>query len=265
MTKTLILPLLAVLLLGACDDDSEAGPTAGTTQEPEAQPPAATGDPEQDQPEVSPTGMLMREHFTKAREARAALIGGDIETARAAMGWLAANDPGVGEIPEALRPSLTGMREKAGAFAEAATLTDAGLAYAAMLTHCGECHGALERGPTFAIPPLPEGDELRSHMQRHRWAADRMWEGLVTHDTERFGSAAEVLSEVALHQEALPTGEVPAERIHALAQHVHELGPEAAAAETDEARADIYGRFLATCATCHRALGVGQVAQQATQ
>lgn len=265
MTKLQFLPLAAVLLLAACDDDSEADPSAGAAQETEVEQPVATGDPAQDQPEVTPTGMLMREHFTKAREARAALIGGDIETARTAMAWLATNDPGSDQVPEALRPSLVGMKEKATAFADASTLTDAGLAYGAMLLHCGECHGALERGPEFAIPALPEGEEIVSHMQRHRWAADRMWEGLVTHDTDRYGSAAEVLSEVALHQEALPEGEVPAERIQALAQHVHELGPEAAAAETDEARAEVYGRFLATCATCHRALGVGQIAQQATQ
>jgi cytochrome c553 len=152
------------------------------------------------------------------------------------------------------------MQTEAGHFEEATTLTEAGTALARTLTRCGGCHRVSQGGPEIGIPPLPEGDSVAAHMQRHRWAADRMWEGLVKDDAEIYGTGAAALREASLFESEIEdraNTEAPRERVRAIANLVHELGAEAATAETPTDRADVYGRLLATCATCHRMLGVG--------
>jgi len=256
MRAMLALALLLPPLLTACDDDSEA--EGGGAPEPEA-PPA---DPA---PDPAATRQLMAEHFQKATEARQAIVGDDIDGARAAMQWLAENDTALEALPEDMRPRLAEMREKAGSFAEATTLTEAGESLARMLRTCGECHSGEGRGPSFETPPRPEGDTLPVQMQRHLWAAERMWEGLVTHEDTLFSAGGATLSDVTLHAEELPQGVLEPERIEALVDHVHGLGADAGEASDWDARAQIYGRLIATCATCHRALGVTAFARAGMQ
>lgn len=257
-----LLALTAGFALAACDDDEPAQPTTTETPETTASS-TGTGDPSVDQPEPTATGMLMREHFERAREARQAIIAGDIDAAKTEMAWLANNDPATGEIPESGRPHLEHMREKARAFAAATTLTDAGQALGRMLTHCGDCHKSVNGGPNFAMPPLPEGDALADRMQKHRWAADRMWEGLVVQDEETYDAGANALTDVIIRQEELPQGVAEPARLQAIADNVRNLAGEGAEAADWPARADVYGRFIATCATCHRMMGVGAFARQA--
>jgi mono/diheme cytochrome c family protein len=247
--------LLGILALGlcvsACGDDEQPA---------QSDEPAAETNPEEAR---ATTLRLMAEHYTKATEGRQAIIGDDIDAARVAMQWLADNETHQGGLPDELRPHLANMREKAGRFTSASTLTDAGVAFGLLLTHCGECHDAAGRGPTFEAPPVPQGDELPMRMQRHRWSAERMWEGLVTHNEGIFDAGAEVLETVILHPEELPQGVLDPDRVQAIADHVHELGEQAESADDWPARGEIYGRFLATCATCHRAMGVAAVARAA--
>jgi cytochrome c553 len=258
---SLRLMVLSLAVLGgfACDDDEPAATTPETT---EPTPPTGTGDPATDQREPSPTGMLMRAHFERAREARQALIAGEIDAAKTEVGWLANNDPTEGELPAPLRPHLEAMREKARAFGGAETLTDAGQAFGRMLTHCGDCHKAVSGGPTFAMPPMPGGEALADRMQKHRWAADRMWEGLVIQDEEMYDAGANALTDVFIRQEELPQGVTEPARLQAIADNVKNLAAEGAAATEWPARADVFGRFIATCATCHRMMGVGAFARQ---
>jgi hypothetical protein len=162
-------------------------------------------------------------------------------------------------LPEAHRPKLEAMRATAREFEDATTLVEAGLALAETLTHCGDCHSAMHAGPRFAVPPLPEGETVQAHMQRHNWASDRMWEGLVSGSADAFATAADVLKEDALFEHS--DYDSP-NRIRALAQHVHRVGRSAAEAQTPEARAEVYGRLLATCAGCHRELHAGPGAKQ---
>ena len=257
--------LVAVTTLGvaACGD-------SGHSPAPAASPPvapgpaAATPGPTTGQSAAakvptapSPTRLLMREHFQKATEARLALISDDIEGARAAMAWLANNDPSQGELPASLRPHLDGMREKARAFATARTFTEAGDAFAVTLTQCGECHAAADRGPTFAEVPAPQGNELRDRMHKHAWAAERMWEGLVLRDQPRYDAAASSLADVVVRVDELPPHEGEPARIQAIADNVRSLAATGLHATDWPGRAQAYGRFLATCATCHRIMGVG--------
>ena len=246
---------LAIVATAACGDDAE----------PAAQPPGEATEAEGERASAEATAAtrrLMAEHFQKATEARQAIIGSDIEGARAAMAWLGQHNPGGESLPAEAQPHLVGMREKAAAFGDAETITDAATDFGAMLTHCGACHAALETGPRFMPPPPPQGDTLPDQMRRHAWAADRMWEGLVTQDAALFTRAATVLDEVTLSPEQLPAGVLDPERVQGLIDHVHELGDEAGGAADWDARVAVYGRFLATCAACHRVMGVGDFARQ---
>lgn len=236
------------------NDESAESETAETAEEPET-PPSEPG----------PTGTLMREHFTKVREARAALIGDDIEAARAAMSWLAENNPGTDQVPEPLRPNLEAMRQRAHDFGDATTLTEASMAFAGMLNYCGECHASIAGGPQFAIPPTPDGDALPDQMHRHRWAIERMWEGVVSRNLEAYQDGANVMSEMDLRSGDLPQGVLEPERIDAIITHVRTLSNEAKEVTTWEERSERLGGLIATCATCHRAMGVGPFARQAIE
>lgn len=245
--------LLGLLALAGCDD--------GDTEAPAAEAPAAESAPPEE-PAAAPLGEVMMGHFDRADRARTALIRGDIEAARESMQWLATHDLG-GSIPEPLRPHFAAMQASAATFGQAATLRDAGVAFARTLTHCGACHAEAGAGPTFAMPPLPEGEGMQAHMRRHRWAADRMWEGLVTSSDDIFREGGGALTGTPLDAHVFPEGAVDLEQAQALATHVHELGATAAEASDAEARVTTYGHFLATCAGCHRALGVGPAVQAA--
>lgn len=264
MTKSTWSGALAVAVCGlwiaGCDDEPGAPPPEADPRpaaEPEADPsPAAEGIP-------TPAGQLMRGHFVRAIDARQALIRADLDRARADMAWLAAHGE-ADTLPEALRPRLAAMQSEAARFADATTLTEAGTAFARTLVRCGECHAASDGGPAIATPPLPEGDTVASHMQRHQWAADRMFEGLVTADPERFLLGTEALTEVPLHADQLPGSQAqPPQRLQALTNHVHDLAEEAQEVSTEDQRAGLYGRYLATCGACHRLLEGGPEASPA--
>ncbi len=262
MTRIATLFACLGLLVSACGEESTSEPAPAPDPEPATAETGETDDTAAENPDVpdpSPAGEVMRGHFGRAADARDALIRGDLPPAQADMRWLATHEGG-GTLEANLRPLFDAMQTEAGRFAEASTLTEAGTALARTLTQCGACHTTANAGPEIATPPLPEGDTVAAHMRRHRWAADRMWEGLVTNDADRYQAGAAALREASLFEaeiEAEAEAEAPPERVRAIANLVHELGDRAAAAPDPAERAVVYGRLLATCATCHRMLEVG--------
>ena len=100
---------------------------------------------------------------------------------------------------------------------------------------------------------IPVGPRLSTHMLRHVWAADRLWEGLFAADPRHWSRGAQVLMEDPLPFFAR-LRETPEVGRHA--ERVHELGAEALATDDRVERARIYGELIATCADCHRAMGV---------
>ncbi|NOY90493.1 MAG: hypothetical protein GXP55_04725 [Deltaproteobacteria bacterium] len=240
-----ILSAALLLSLAACDDEPVVEPVPITqrapTPAPAAEPAAA--------PE--PVRTHMREHFRFARAARTGLIRGDIEATKAAMQELARLQT-IDGLPANLEPMLPPLRAAAAGIESAHTLREAGVAVAKTLVACSACHQRADTGPNFAIPPLPEGDTVQIHMQRHRWAADRLWEGLVQPSDEVWNSGADALSDSRLDPADLDIPDELRGTAAALVQHVYDLGEQAKSATTPDARADVFGHFIATCATCHR-------------
>lgn len=199
----------------------------------------------------------MHTHFHRAIDAQDALIRGDIEDARSAMAFLATNDEHT-SIPDPLLPYLAEFQTEAGHFAEASTLSEAGTVFARTLQRCGHCHTESHGGPRIAATPIPDGDTPAARMRRHQWAADRMFDGLVTADVAAFREGNEALTSAPLTQNELPdTAPQPPEQVVSLTENVRSLGAQAATANDDETRATIYGHYLATCGACHRILTGG--------
>lgn len=193
----------------------------------------------------------MQEHFTAVAAIQDAVIRGDLEAVAEPAKLLARHRP-VDSLPAGWEPYVADMTLAAQRAVAASTLDDAAGATAAMGLACGACHQGSARGPRFTLGAEINTDRgVRAHMQRHRWAADRMWEGLIGPSDTSWVWGAATLREAALRPQGQP------ERIGELAAMVHELGAQAEDSSDPEARASLYGALLGTCAECHAALGKG--------
>ena len=198
----------------------------------------------------------MKEHFSQVKGAQEAVIRGDLEGVKTSTQWMAEHQAAEG-LPEGWEPFVTEMKNAAKAAGAASDLDAASAAVATMAKACGACHQATGTKPVFTISsPPPEDTGTVPHMVGHMWAADRMWEGLITPSDESWNNGVGVLAGAPLHGKDL-TGDEQKDDIDTLAVQVHELATKGGEASELDARADVYGKFLATCAKCHQGLGKG--------
>jgi cytochrome c553 len=152
---------------------------------------------------------------------------------------------------------LDAMKAASAQTAGANDLKDAGRDVWLVARTCGDCHAKFGRPGIVIEQPGAPGSGARASMQRHQWAAERLWDGLVVPSDDAWNSGALALAEAPLAPEELTPGKSPVPRVRELAQTVHNLALKAASAERVDARADLYGEVLATCAECHQWLGGG--------
>jgi hypothetical protein len=222
------------------------------------EPPAAAAQPRQRQPgelAAEPSRAIedfMVDHFVIATWSRDVLISGDLEAVREPLTALAAYDYR-SVAPGGWMSYVAKMQQAAHVTSSAQTLELAAIGVATMARTCAECHVATGRGPAFTDGE-DEGaaqntDTLGERMRRHMWAADRLWEGLTAPSEDSWTAGAAVLARAP---SPAPSADppLPPDYVAAIAE-VRELGVEALDASTLEARAEVYGRFLASCAGCH--------------
>ncbi len=191
----------------------------------------------------------MQTHFRHATAARKAVISGDLAAVKAAAGKLAELEPIEG-LPDSAKPTLVEMTGIAKRLHEAPDLAQAGKAVAELGASCAACHTLIERGPASKLADLPEQVwSEAAHMNRHAWAADWMWLGLVSPSSSAWDKGLQTLSAEPTwaNYADLPTmtdGEI-------LEQQVHLLVDKASEAKTPEDRVELYGWFLTACAECH--------------
>lgn len=206
-----------------------------------------------------PTQRHMAVHFQRVIEIESALIAGDLADARAAADYIADHAEAEG-LPDAGLPWLSAMRAEARATAAATELAGAAGAAARMIKTCGDCHHATGRGPAIVVGALPGegGSATRTEMTQHQWAADRMRDGLIGPSDIAWAAGSVALSNDPIYQAevAVQTGRF--QQMEAMAQRSVELGRHAVALRDGFERAAAYGEFLASCAACHRAIGVPQ-------
>jgi len=192
-------------------------------------------------------------HYRQVGLVQDAVVRGDLDSAREPARWLAEH-PQHPDVPQGVMSPMEDMRVHARAVVRAVDLSDAARATAEMGASCGRCHRATGAGPDPVLWTMaPTGESAPRQMERHLWAVQRMWEGLVAPSDRQWQQGATALVDDPLFQEAT-TGQSP--EVAKLAREVHDLGVTALNRPQD-GRAGVYGRLLSTCVSCHKQMGVG--------
>ena len=89
-------------------------------------------------------------------------------------------------------------------------------------------------------------------MARHAWAVDRLWEGMIGPDDDRWAAGLDVLAATPLPFTPLTDAPALAAGLRELARA--QLANRSATGLDDRARA--YGEILVMCAACHTSLHV---------
>jgi hypothetical protein len=195
-------------------------------------------------PESPPQAVPMAEHFVQADEIRDALIAGDLDKAKTPANWLLENMV-TEDMPVRWRAHVPKVRRAAKTIAEATELADATAAAGKLAAACGECHAdiGVEMKPPHRSVPLND-DSAFAQMDRHGYAAERMWDGLIGPFDDAWSEGATLMRDAPLHGDAAP------EPVMSLASAVHDLATSSVGLDANK-RGERYGEIIASCAGCH--------------
>lgn len=192
-----------------------------------------------------------------AREARDAVIAGELEQARQPLIWLASNQLAVG-IPAEWQIFVQRLQAAAAKGSAARDVSEMATAVATVAATCGGCHSNASRGPLFFHTPVgevPSGAaerddafELRARMHQHAWIAERLWQGLIGPWDGAWKVGCDELR-------ALQADPAFSELMQARLASFQTLASSCASADLG-LRAQSYARVIASCGECHTALGV---------
>ncbi len=223
---------------------------------------AAANLPAQEIPDedINDVAMHMHEHLSRITTIKSFIIMGDLGGVREPAIWLADHEEMAG-LPENFEPYIGLMRQYAREVNNARNLQSAAISVSHMAKTCSNCHLGNEVKIEFGYDQLPaEWSDAVAHMQRHQWAADRLWEGLIGPSDKAWKRGIDMLVDVPLHPDDV-TGEssadVDKELIDQLARRIHVLAGQGANIRTPNERAELYGEMLRLCAECHMHLGRG--------
>lgn len=190
----------------------------------------------------------MQRHDERAERARWALVSGDLASFKREMDGLR-----VGALPGE-RADLGGALVRAAtSAAEHDTIAKAAEGLGQVGLACARCH---EQFPAARYPATGyvEGDrDVADRMQRHAWAVEAMWHGLVTPSVRAWEIGAKTLADPDLDLVAgFPDSDAGRAQAQAFAQVAS-----AARGIDPTARPAAFGSVIAQCAGCHAALGKG--------
>lgn len=201
----------------------------------------------------------MHEHVDSVDDIRSAVIAGNLNAVRDPARWLATHEVVAG-LPGEWEQFVTAMRSHATRIAGAQSLVAAANATGNLALTCAACHRANNVQMEFARVETPpdELDDIGTHMQRHRWAADRMWEGLFGPSEYAWNQGVDMLLDVALKPGKVAPGHGSAHgELGRMEREVHLIGSRGIVASTPQQRSQIYGEYLSLCANCHTMLERG--------
>jgi cytochrome c553 len=201
----------------------------------------------------------MRGHFARAGGLYAAIAAGDLAAVRVQAQAISQEETGAGMAARA-RAYIEQLNAFAGLAARAPDVPTAASAVANVGATCGSCHKSMKRGPRYqVVTGAPVGaTPVATRMLRHRWAADRLWEGLIGPSDTAWSAGAGALVDVPLYTDDLTRDVAQYEPVTALAWTVHDVGARARMAPDSPTRAQLFGQLLGTCARCHALLKVAQ-------
>ncbi len=250
------LVLVAMAFVAAPGNDGRAEPAGNKPLVPGVPypAPASLGRPSRAPPQPGPLDRdaMMRLHmhasFDLIRAIERLLIRGKLEEAKRFAATISEPADAPAHGPWASRVIL--VRDRAAAVARATTVGQACQLEARLAAACGGCHLETAAVPRFRAYPAAPADlpAIGARMARHRWAADRLWEGIVGGADEPWRAGLEVLAAAPLEW-----GEPTAARAQLARQLQHDAAQarERVPGASFDARASAYGDMLATCAACH--------------
>ncbi|MBK7075684.1 MAG: hypothetical protein IPH44_25670 [Myxococcales bacterium] len=194
----------------------------------------------------------MAEHLTRVSRMQEALVRGQLEIARDEARWLVAHPEHVGVADAGA--AVARLRGAAEAVVAAPDLPAMAGATARLGAACAACHE--ERGVmvAYAWAALPDDEPaLARQMQRHQWAAARLWEGVVGPADELWRTGASTLATLRLDVGSLAAG-ADAEAVKAALARVRSMATQAGAVKDQASRVALYGELLTTCVGCHAAV-----------
>jgi cytochrome c553 len=238
--------LRLLIILAACNMEPSDPVRAPSPHAPVTTPITAVSEQPHDR------SVRMAGHFHDSVRLKDAVIAGELpEVHASARRLVERTDP----YPDRWRPFVTSNVAFARAALAAKDLRVAALAAAGLARTCGDCHANLGAGPNFDPPhdvPGSAPHDRVQHMQRHQWAADRMWEALISRSEYAWMAGAVMLTDAPLHRDDLTQDVELPDEVLKLNDQVHALGVTASTTVAWDARAEVYGQFLTTCATCHK-------------
>ena len=209
--------------------------------------------------EQSAAAAHMHDHLTYITTIKAFITMGLLEGTRQPANWLATHET-MSDIPASFEPFVDFMRSSARQVEKAEDLGTAAEAVSLMAQNCGNCHRASNLDVEFGFDALPaQWSDSETHMQRHQWAMDRLWEGLIGPSDDAWTRGTTALAEEPLHAADLPADVAASEanELENIAREVHELGAAGAGLTALNDRSQVYGRILGLCADCHTRVGRG--------
>lgn len=200
----------------------------------------------------------MHGHLDRVVAIKAAVISGDLASVYAPANWLAEHQEPAG-LSRTWKPFADGMRVSARRAAEAKDLGTAATAVGEIGRYCGECHLASGFAVSFGYsrPPPEDLQNTLTQMQRHLWASDRLWAGLIGPSDAAWDSGAKMLAEVNLSVENITSDENMRPLVNNIVQRLRTVGDQGGTTMRAERRAELYGEFLSLCANCHSLTGGG--------
>lgn len=248
--RLVCLCLLALPAVAACADRSGSSETRATTDPVvPPQPPRPAHEATEAQPDT--TRAHMKDHFARAVAIRDAVVRGDYEATREPARWLAEHGAPK-DIPDSWIQHVTELRVLSAALDEAENIEEVGRALGPVARSCGDCHAKLGVDISYVVGSVPTGDAFEAEMQKHKWAADRLWKGLAIPHDLAWERGAEHIASAGLRPKTMSNDTAANKQVLALIARLTDLGRQARDAKDGAQRATLYGELLTTCGSCHR-------------
>lgn len=202
----------------------------------------------------------MQENFVRADQLQKAVIAGDLKEARETARWIASHSV-TGGLPPGWIAHVTAMRRAAQAVADSRDIEAAARSTAFVAGACGSCHLTQLGGAQIGGEPMPMGEEgLELSMRRHQWAADRLWDAVVSGEGGRWDEGVAVLAESELVRGDFGAKPAQRQRVEGLLRRFRGIVKRAQGAVAPDVRVQVLGEFLGSCSGCHRLLRRGPAA-----
>lgn len=192
----------------------------------------------------------MHRHFSAIHSIHRALLRNDLQGARrrARSLELVRAD---GELA-AWQHRVARIRATARRLASATSTREARALVTTLATQCADCHADTADVSRFVWAAEPGDDgSVAARMERHEWAADMIWMGLVAPSSERWREGLDVLAAPPLLPDAIDDDRARYPAIERLSRRLATKAARARTLRDARARAAAFADMMGVCAGCH--------------